>query len=111
MKFHFSLYSFEVKETRRKKVRVKERVEQKEISKLQRVEDEMYLLISPTSILTDLQYDRTICTVTSEIGKLLYRFSSRLNGHYYEGPPPLIFTCIGFNFIRTAKEKQCHTTN
>ena len=26
--------------------------------------------------------------------------------YYYEGPPPLIFICIGFNFIRTSKEKQ-----
>ena len=30
------------------------------------------------------------CCVTSEIGKLLYRFSSCLLGYYYEGPPPLI---------------------
>ena len=36
----------------------------------------------------------------------MYRFLSRLLDYYYEGPPPLIFTCIGFNFIRTSKGKQ-----
>ena len=34
----------------------------------------------------------------------------RLQDHWssgsYEGPPPSIFTCIGFNFIRTSKGKQ-----
>ena len=45
-------------------------------------------------------------TVTSKIRELLYRLSARLLSYYYEGPPPLIFTCIGFNFIRTSKEKQ-----
>ena len=45
-------------------------------------------------------------TVTSEIGKLLNRFSFRPLDYYYEGPPPLIDTYIGLNFTRTSKEKQ-----
>ena len=57
--------------------------------------------------LSDLLYDSTISTETSEIGKLLFSFLSRLlDYYYYKGPLPLIFTCIGFNFIRTLKEKQ-----
>ena len=60
--------------------------------------------------LTNFLYDRTIHTVASKIRKLLYRFLSRLLDYYCKGPPPLIFTCTGFNFIRTSKEKQSHTT-
>ena len=49
-----------------------------------------------------------IRTVTSEIGKLLYGFplldNSRFHG--FEGSPPFIFACIGFNFKSTSNEKQ-----
>ena len=55
-----------------------------------------------------------ICTVTSEIGKLLYGFSFTrfrlLDYFHFEGPPPLIFTCIGFNFINIAKSEQSSHT-
>ena len=51
--------------------------EYKEISKLQRVEDELYLriffLFLSTHCLTYLWYDRTIRAKTFEVGKLLYR--------------------------------------
>ena len=52
-----------------------------------------------TSSLTDLKYDKTIRAVTSEIWKLLYRFWFRLLDCYYEGTPPVLFNCIGFNFV------------
>ena len=50
--------------------------------------------------------------VTSKLGKLLYRFLSLPLDYCYEDSTPLIFTCIGLNFIRTfylirsSKEKQ-----
>ena len=51
-----------------------------------------------------------IRTVTYKTGKLLYGFSFTrfclLDYSRFEGPPPLIFACIGFNFITTSKEKQ-----
>ena len=38
-------------------------------------------------------------------GKLLYSFSSCLLDHY-EVPPPLIFTWIGFNFIKLQRKNR-----
>ena len=66
----------------------------------------MYLLIAFVEFFfTDLKHYRTNRTFTSKIGKLVYRFSSRLLDYYCEEPPPLIVTCIGFDFYKNLKGK------